>query len=308
MDKYCFLLSSESSDYYYNQLKFLLFSLRNYGGNLKDSFVYVSINDANLQEHRVRFLQENFAPIKIVNNVVYKPKKRFSRGWFRKHMKFDRKYHVFSHFNKLNEFDKFVYMDTDMLVLEDFSDELEKHKEASFVAGTEFGSNAVIKNCDEFLSIFFKNNINKINNLKNSWTLKLNDHNNKLGDEKTCIPSFQAGFFMTDKNSFNLINNMFDYILELIKYKRTEELQLEAWAVEQQALSFLIMDKVDNYELLNSLDEGSLCKLYHYYASLYGRGHYENPLEINHEEYQKTDKLKHMSNVITEFNEKYGTN
>ena len=113
---------------------------------------------------------------------------------------------------------------------------------------------------------------------------------------------------MTDKNSFNLINNMFDYILELIKYKRTEELQLEAWAVEQQALSFLIMDKVDNYELLNSLDEGSLCKLYHYYASLYGRGHYENPLEINHEEYQKTDKLKHMSNVITEFNEKYGTN
>ena len=32
---------------------------------------------------------------------------------------------------------------------------------------------------------------------------------------------------MTDKNSFNLINNMFDYILELIKYKRTEELQLE---------------------------------------------------------------------------------
>ena len=76
MDKYCFLLSSESSDYYYNQLKFLLFSLRNYG-NLKDSFVYVSINDANLQEHRVRFLQENFAPIKIVNNVVYKPKKGF---------------------------------------------------------------------------------------------------------------------------------------------------------------------------------------------------------------------------------------
>ena len=72
-------------------------------------------------------------------------------------MKFDRKYHVFSHFNKLNEFDKFVYMDTDMLVLEDFSDELEKHKEASFVkAGTEFGSNAVIKNCDEFLSIFLK--------------------------------------------------------------------------------------------------------------------------------------------------------
>jgi hypothetical protein len=309
VDKYCFLISTESSDYFYNQTKFLLYSLRKYGGTLKDSFVYVSVNDAKLDEHRVKFLEENFGPIQIVNNILYKPKNRFPRGWFRKKMKFNRKYHVFSHFDKSEEFDKFVYIDTDMLVSDDFSDSLQKHKNASFVANAEFGLNAVIKNYDEFLPIFFENDINKINKLKSMWdskTLSYKNQINSMSQRYTDVPSFQCGFFMVDEHTLPLLNFTFDYIIKLMNYIECGKLNLEAWSVEQQALSFLVMDKIDNYEILDSLDEGAKETLYHYYNTIYGKQHYETPLEINHEEYQKTNKLKFMSRIITEFHVDYG--
>lgn len=299
MDKLCFLISMESSDYYFNQVKFLLYSFRKYAGTLKDSFFYICVNDGGLDQNKIDFLEKNFSPLE----VVQKKYQGLSHG-------FARRYNLFQHFDKFSEFDSFVYLDCDIMIGTDIGPILQLNDKASF-KGIPSGiiESKILTNYDDVLETKFGFSKSDIKKIKEKWEfLKSKEIWNRQCPSTT--PHFNGGLWILDKSAFIAIKNHIQFYLrkcyKLSSGRRPTLTQL--WNFEQTALSIFVMKEIENYSLLNFSWKGP--EIYHNFKGVYGELHYTNPMhpdiKSKYPNYDSEMNYCFIAKIITEFYEECG--
>jgi hypothetical protein len=286
--KYCFFISTESSDWYYNQTKFLLYSFRKYAGEISDSFFYVSVNDGNLSEERIKFLEDNLSPIQVVNKKVTNKIGPYG---------YDRKFNLYRHFDRVDEFDKFVSLDADLMFGADLDMILSQGSENQFTAIPSRNINEVVSDYENFISCNFKLNEKNINDIKVQW-----GQYNSVNE----LPHFNSGFFMVDKIGFSVIKNyIHEYLKKCYNLLTSSELKTEGWNFEQTALGILVATKIKDFGAFDFSWEGP--EVFHNFKNEYGRLHYDKPQNVNLTEYQNSGSKnkQFISKIIKEFYEEY---
>jgi hypothetical protein len=299
--KYCFLVSTEASNYFYNQLKFLLYSFRKYAGTLKDSFFYICVNNGGLEDNKVKFLEDNFAPLKIVQ------KKYTGLGNC-----FARRYNMFQHFDMLDEFDTFIAMDCDIMIGSDFSNILKLDDGPSFkgVPAAAYGYNIRNKygGHAKVLEHQFDFTKTSIDRVKSDWHVKktkVSDAINKDGD----LPHFNGGFWVIDEHGFkNIRKHIQSYLKKSFIFVNGGVIKTSNQGnYEQIALTMLVIKEIETYGILDVDYSGP--QIYHNFKGICGKLHYKEPGHVDIKKKYPQSKLRehrYISKIITEFINQYG--
>lgn len=303
MDNTCIFISMESSDYFYNQAKLLLFSLRKYGGLLKDSFVFACVNDGGLSSERINFLETNFKPIKVVQGKYKEVKtspcpKQPGTGLG----PFARKYNFLNYFDMVNDFDRFIYLDCDILIGEDFTEILKPQFHKSFAArasGPNRGPH--VDNYDDLLLNNFNLDTRTVDDLKETW---------KNEQSTNILPHFNAGLWMVDRFGLKCMSKyIFPYLKKCKNLFCDGFLKTEEWNREQTALSLVAITEIKNLGTLDIHWGGPT--LYHNFKAEFGTLHYENPndpLILSDYPKRKNTNFHYISKIVKEFNGEYHAN
>ena len=290
-DNKCIFLSLESTDYFYNQAKLLLFSLRKYGGLLKDSFVFACVNDGGLSSERINFLETNFKPIKVVQGKYRHSGYRLGR--------LARKYNFLDYFDMVNDFDRFIFLDSDILIGEDFTEILKPQLHKSFAArasGPNRGPH--VDNYDDLLLNNFNLDTKTVDHLKETW---------KTERSTNILPHFNTGFLMVDRFGLECMSKyIFPYLKKCRNLFCDGFLKTEEWNREQTALSLVAITEIKNLGTLDIHWGGPV--LYHNFKAEFGTLHYENPndpLILSDYPKRKNTNFHYISKIVKEFNDEY---
>ena len=275
----------ESSDYFYNQVKFLLYSFRKYAGVLKDSFFYICVNDAALDSSRVGFLESNFGPIKIDQKKYHGKMGSFAR-----------RYNLFQHFNMLDDFDVFVSIDCDIMIGSDFSDVF--RPDISVFRSSGKGT-CVVRNYEKMLIDQFNFTSRDIDRFKTYWkSVGLLSGNT--------LPHFNGGFWSVNSQGFKAIRaHIFNYLEKCHKLVRNGTIKTPSWNFEQTALSILIMKELGKFHCSNISYKGP--EIYHNFKGLYGDLHYRHPDTFlkNKQHSRDVSNIGFIHKIISEYQKLY---
>lgn len=274
----------ESSDYFYNQVKFLLYSFRKYAGILKDSFFYICVNDAALDNNRVEFLERNFGPLLIDQKKDQSKLGSLARG-----------YNLFRHFSMLDDFDVFVNLDCDIMIGSDISDIVQ----LGISTFRPSGKPAKIHNYEKVLIEQFNFTSQDIDRFKAYWKSVGPSADNVL-------PHFNTGVWSVNSQGFKTIREyIFHYLEKCHELVRDNTIKTPRWNFEQTALSILAMKEIGKFHCTHISFKGP--EIYHNFKGVYGSLHYRHPdifLKNKHHS-QDTSNIGFIYKIISEYQKLY---
>jgi hypothetical protein len=288
-------MEATEDDFYYNQVKFLLYSFRKYAGRLRNSFFYICVNDGGLSKSKVKFLEDNFSPLKIVQKEC--------NINFRENPSLERKYNLYDHFDMVDGFDRFVFVDCDIMIGGDFLDILLQMSDTEFAASSCSG--AYVEDYEFVVKKYYGITEDDISEIKNMW--------NPLPKYATqnVLPLFNTGFFVMDSFGFLKIKKcIFHYLKRCYEMVKSSKMQTEEWNFEQTALSLVVMKEMHKFKVLDFTWDGP--EIYHNFTGMYGKLHYLNPTHPDIvEKYSKVRKKpmgnkRHIYKIISEFHGEFG--
>lgn len=328
-NRYCFLVAMEArgDDYYYNQVKLLLYSFRKYAGKLKNAHFYLSVNNGALSKEKAKFLVQNFGPITVsqkryVHGMKLLPTSVLSVNG-RVILPFYRKYNIFRHFDMLKRFDRFVYLDCDMMIGpgrkgRTLFDILEENTNS--YAATPSSKSGKVHYFRRVLHDNFGVSYAELKRLKVSWAKakapwmwiqikekldrvdtkrmkkiirKVKAKEEGKGKEKRKkkyneYPHFNGGIFVVDRRGFMIIrDHIYPYIEKTVRLMEKGALETGPGNYVQTAAAILVITKIKNYGILKLRYEGPC--LYHNFKFKYGELHYKNPSHPRVREYAKSN-------------------
>ena len=290
MNKFCFLLSfdNRADNYYFNQVVLLIHSVRAVQNPIfNQSHFFISINDKKTTKEQILILkrlnnvtiyENNFTEFNwSTQNEV---KKTHKRG----HPDTDdginlcRKYSIFKYFDKQDNFDKFIFLDSDFI----FSDGIfatlnDLNKDAILIPS---GKAAQISNYKNILHNHFKIPLEALQVKSNQWSKMVTSNHNH-----SSLPHFFTGFFILNCFGLNVLKkHIFKTLHFYYELSCKNSLQTAKWNFEQTAFSTLIIKNNLCFDICPVSIFGP--EMFHLFKTIYGVDHYLNK---NISDYKKSD-------------------
>jgi len=275
-DKYCFIVVIEDKKVFWTQLKLLLFSFRKNSQKYKNSKFWVLVNDGEVEQSKIKYLQNQFRPLEIVQK-----KSEINFDFKNEHYKTYRKYNAFIHFDQVDQFDRIIYLDSDFIFAGDFVELLESDT-ADFSAHS---SHLIATPADhmEFIKNFLQYSDAEIYRVQQQWLNKIKCAYPNWRTWTPKMPNFNSGFLNMNENAFMCIkNNIKNYLSKIysingINFKNQKQ---NIGNYEQIALSLIAIHEIKNYSISSIHFRGPSC--FHMFKLIYGNAHYGGTIASKH--------------------------
>lgn len=285
MKKYCFLLSFDNrkDNYYYNQVILLIKSVRIINdSSFNNAHFFISINDKQSKKHQIEQLQK-FGNVTIFqqafNSLNWSNKQDVNKTHIKGHPNTDnginlcRKYSIFNHLKLDEDFDRFIFLDSDFIFAKNIFYELDNLEKSVILIPS--GPAARVKNYKSALNECFKIPSNSLKLASERWQHGVADKKISKQQNHSIYPHFFTGFFVLDKKSLKILkNNIFNMLDISRKAFIGQNLNTADWNFEQTAFSGLIIKENLDFDICPVGIFGP--EMFHLFKNIYGSAHYLN--------------------------------